>query len=202
MSDWRAHLAKTDIMLVDQLMRGRVAPGTRVLDAGCGNGRNLDVFLAEGHPVLAADRDVRCVEAVHERAARHDVELPGDAVRVEAVEDLSFDDACADLVICNAVLHFANDRAHFDAQLDQLWRVLAPGGLLFTRLATTIGMESALQPQGGRWFLQPDGDLRFLLDAALLREAAERIGGTLADPLKTTVVDGQRAMSTWVLRKA
>ena len=55
---------------------------------------------------------------------------------------MSFDDACADVVVNSAVLHFARDDAHFDAMLQGSWRVLKPGGLFFCRLASTIGMES------------------------------------------------------------
>jgi hypothetical protein len=47
----------------------------------------------------------------------------------------------------------------------------------------------------------PDGSERYLVDEALLTELAEQLGGQLADPLKTTVVQNQRSMTTWVLRK-
>jgi tellurite methyltransferase len=36
-----------DIYLFDQLLRGRIAPGMRILDAGCGSGRNLVYLLRE-----------------------------------------------------------------------------------------------------------------------------------------------------------
>ena len=81
------------------------------------------------------------------------------------------------------------------------WRVLKPGGLFFCRLASTIGMEGQFQPIQGRRFRLPDGTERFLVDEALLNALAERLGGELADPLKTTVVQHQRSMTTWVLRK-
>ncbi|MCB9899480.1 MAG: class I SAM-dependent methyltransferase [Planctomycetes bacterium] len=200
MTDWRTWLGQTDVMLVDQFMRGSVPPGATVLDAGCGSGRNLDVFLREGHPVLAADRDAARIDAVRARASSLGRTLPDDALRVEAVEALSFGDGCAQLVIANAVLHFAEDAAHFDAMLAQLFRVCAPGGLLFARLATTIGIESALRPLGGGRFLQPDGDVRYLVDAGRLLAETARRGAALADPLKTTLVHGQRSMTTWVVR--
>jgi hypothetical protein len=40
-----------------------------------------------------------------------------------------------------------------------------------------------------------------LVDAALIGSMTARLGGELADPLKTTVVQNQRSMTTWVLRK-
>jgi hypothetical protein len=85
--------------------------------------------------------------------------------------------------------------------LSEQWRVLRPGGLFFARLATTIGMEGRVHPLDGRWYHLPDGSRRFLADEEMLRNAAARLGGTRLDPLKTTLVEDLRAMTTWVLRK-
>ena len=103
--------------------------------------------------------------------------------------------------LCNTVLHFARDDAHFDAMLRGTWRVLKPDGLLFCRLASTIGMEDRMKRLAGRRFLLPDGSERYLVDEALLLRLAEQLGGRLVDPLKTTVVQDQRCMTTWVVRK-
>ena len=54
---------------------------------------------------------------------------------------------------------------------------------------------------GGGRFLQPDKSERFLVDEAFLADAQARLGGELADPLKTTVVQNARSMTTWVVRK-
>ena len=47
----------------------------------------------------------------------------------------------------------------------------------------------------------PDGSERYLVDEALLMGLTHDLGGELLDPLKTTVVQNQRCMTTWVLRK-
>ena len=49
-----------DIYLFDQLQRGRFDARRRVLDAGCGGGRNLPYFLAHGFEVYAIDEDPGC----------------------------------------------------------------------------------------------------------------------------------------------
>ena len=46
-----------DIYLFDQILRGRIAPGERIVDAGCGIGRNLVYLLREGYEVYGADAD-------------------------------------------------------------------------------------------------------------------------------------------------
>jgi tellurite methyltransferase len=190
-----------DIYLFDQLLKGRISPGMRILDAGCGSGRNLVYFLREGYEVYAADSDAQAMEAVRSLARKFAPALPASNFRVEAVEEMSFDDACADVVISNTVLHLARDDAQFESMLLGSWRVLKPGGLFFCRVASTIGMESEFKRVLGRRFQSPDGAERYLVDAALLGSLTERLGGELLEPLKTTVVQNQRAMTTWVLRK-
>ena len=190
-----------DIYLFDQLLKGRISPGMRIVDAGCGSGRNLVYFLREKYEVYAADSDPRAVENVRSLARTLAPSLPASNFRVEAVEHMSFDDACADLVVSNTVLHFARDDAHFDSMLQEAWRILKPGAIFFCRLGSSIGMESQVKRILGRRYWSPDGSERYLVDEALLVSATERLGGELADPLKTTVVHGQRSMTTWVLRK-
>jgi tellurite methyltransferase len=190
-----------DIYLFDQLLKGRISPGMLILDAGCGSGRNLVYLLREGYEVYAADADPDAVESVRALARTFAPTLPASNFRVEPVEHMSFDNACADVVVSNTVLHFARDDAHFESMLLGSWRVLKPGGLFFCRVGSSIGMESRVERIQGRRHRSPDGSERYLVDEALLGATAERLRGELADPLKTTIVHNQRSMTTWVLRK-
>lgn len=194
-------LGQTDIYLLDQIMRGRIAPAARVLDAGCGRGRNLVYLLRAGVEVHGVDADPCAVDAARALAARLAPDAPADRFGTAAVEALPFADASFDVVILSAVLHFARDRAHWRAMTDEAWRVLRPGGLWFARLASDIGMEERVRALGGGRFALPDGTERFLVDEAMLVGATARLGGVLLDPLKTTVVQGMRAMTTWVARR-
>jgi tellurite methyltransferase len=62
-------------------------------------------------------------------------------------------------------------------------------------------MEERFTPLGGRRFRLLDGSDRFLVDEAYLLDLTSALGGDLLDPLKTTVVQNLRCMTTWVLRK-
>ena len=190
-----------DIYLFDQLLKGRISPGMRILDAGCGSGRNIVYFLREGYEVFAVDPDVHAVASVRALARMYSPALSESNFKVESVENMSFDDAFANVVICNTVLHFARDDAHFESMLHGAWRVLKPGGLFFSRLGSSIGMESQIEHIEGRRYKSPDGSERYLVDDALLGSLTERLGAELADPVKTTVVQNLRSMTTWVLRK-
>lgn len=202
MKGLRALLGDVDIYLLDQLMKGRIHGASRVLDAGCGSGRNLEVLARCGLEVWGCDRSP---EAVAETRGVAELLSPGfasDRFRAEPVEAMSFADASFDVVISSAVLHFAQGEAHFSAMVREMGRVLAPGGMLFARLGSTIGVEGVVVPRGDRRFLQPEGSVRFLVDRELLLETTANLPGQLLEPIKTTVVDGMRAMTTWVVRKS
>ena len=188
-----------DIYVFDQILRGNIAPPMRVLDAGCGYGRNLVHLLREGCKVFALDADVAAVDHVRQLSAALGTGLPAENFQLGAIERMPFPDAFAEVVICNSVLHFARDEEHFRTMLSELWRVLQPGGLLFCRLGSRIGMEFERVP-GGR-FLVGDGSEWFLVDEDMLLELTDEIDGILVDPLKTTVVQDFRCMTTWVMRK-
>ena len=202
MPDLHHQFGDIDIYLFDQLLRRRIVPGMRVLDAGCGGGRNLVYLLRSGYEVFAMDADPLAVQHVRQLAARLAPDLPPDNFRAESIEQTTFPEACADLVLSSAVLHFARDDAQFMAMLRGTWRLLRPGGLFFCRLASSIGMEQQVVRLGGRRHRLPDGSDRYLVDAALLTSLTRELGGELLDPLKTTVVQDQRCMTTWVVRKA
>lgn len=192
---------RIDIYLFDQLLRGRIPREARILDAGCGDGRNIRYLLDAGYDVSAVDADPNAIGEVMRLAADKNAELPPTNFRREPVEAMSFDDASMDVVLSIAVLHFAQSDEQFEAMLESIWRVLKPGGLFFCRLASNIGMEFRMVHRRGRRFLLPDGTERYLVDEAMLLEWTGRLGGVLADPLKTTLVQDQRCMTTWVVRK-
>ena len=190
-----------DIYLFDQLLKGRFAPQMRLLDAGCGGGRNLIYFLREGYDVCGVDQSSEAVAHVRALAAALAPRLPTDNFRAEPVEEMSFGDADFDVVISSAVLHFARDEEHWLSMLREMWRVLKHGGIFFARLASSIGIEDKVERIEGRRFHLPDGSDRFLVDEQMLAASAELLGAEMLEPLKTVVVQNMRSMSTWCVRK-
>ena len=188
-----------DIYVFDQILRGNIAPGMRVLDAGCGYGRNLVYLLREGCEVFALDANMDAVEHVRQLAVSQGTNLPAGNFQVGVIERMPFPDAFADVVICSSVLHFSRDDDHFSKMISELWRVLKPGGMLFCRLGSRIGMDFE-RVQGHRYIIG-DGSEWFLVDEAMLLDLTRNRNATLVDPLKTTIVQNHRCMTTWVLRK-
>jgi SAM-dependent methyltransferase len=191
-----------DVYLFDQLLKGRITPEMRLLDAGCGNGRNLIYFLRSGYDVCGVDESSRSIGQVRQLAATLAPQLPPENFRAEAVEQMSFDDASFDVVISSAVLHFARDESQWQRMVDEMWRVLKPGGIFFARLASSVGIENKIELLEERRYHLPDSSDRFLVDEEMLRSKTVSLGGEWLEPFKTVVVADMRSMSNWCLRKA
>jgi SAM-dependent methyltransferase len=190
---------RIDIYVFDQILRGNIGPGMRVVDAGCGFGRNLVYLLREGAEVFGVDADAEGVAHVRALAAELAPGLPQENFQVAQLEAMPFPDGFADVVICNSVLHFAQTDAQFVAMVREMWRVLQPGGLLFARLGSRIGMS--FPKVKGNVYEIGDGSEWFLVDEGMLMKLTDDLGGVMVDPLKTTVVQDYRCMTTWVVRK-
>jgi SAM-dependent methyltransferase len=197
--DIQEQFGQIDIYVFDQILRGNIEPGMCVVDAGCGYGRNLVHLLREGCEVFALDQNAEGVEHVRKLSASLETGLPEKNFQTGSIERMPFPDAIADVVLCSAVLHFARDEHHFRAMLAELWRVLKPGGMLFCRLGSRIGMD--FEPLRPHIFRIGDDSEWFLVDQPMLLKLTEEMNAVLVDPLKTTIVQDFRCMTTWVLRK-
>jgi SAM-dependent methyltransferase len=196
----RAQFGDIDIYLFDQLLRGRFDARPRVLDAGCGDGRNLIYLLQRGFECHGVDEDATAIQVMKRNASRVAPDAPVNNFVVGSIDRLPYANGSMDVVLASAVLHFALDEAHWIRMVQEMWRVLAPNGLLFARLASNIGLEAVVGP-AGRVVRLPDGSTRFVVDEAMLLGWTERLGGRLADPIKTTNVQQQRCMTTWCVIK-
>jgi ubiquinone/menaquinone biosynthesis C-methylase UbiE len=193
------HIINTDIYLIDQILKGRYNAGGKLLDAGCGGGRNISWFaLQPNFDIYAIDND----RDVITRLLQVYRSLRQDQVKYAAVQSLPFPDTFFDHIICSTVLHFANSKEDFLQMFSELNRVLKPGASLFTRIASDIGIENKIVPLGNGRFSLPDGTDRFLLTKPLIEEILNNFPVTLAEPVKTTNVQDIRCMTTLVMIKS
>jgi tellurite methyltransferase len=190
-----------DIYLFDQLLKGRYEHCRKVMDAGCGGGRNLVYFLNNGFEVYGIDPNMAAINTVKTLSESLAPNNPLMNFRVSSAEDMPFGEEYFDLVICSAVLHFAKNEMHFNAMLMAMWKVIKPGGYFFARLASDIGIESLIDHSGNGRYLLPDGTERFLVNERMLLNYTQELNGYLYEPIKTTNVQNLRCMTTWCLQK-
>ena len=197
MQKLKTYLGKTDIYLLDQIIKGRFLPEHQILDAGCGNGRNMYWFTQNGYSnVFGIDQKEDCITKVKEKYSNIKANF-----HVSTVEKMPFEDEQFDRIISSAVLHFAKNETHFWAMLNEMWRILRPKGILFIRMTSIWGLENWVKPKGSSVYQIPDGSTRFLLSTKLLQEWEARYPFLWVEPLKTVNVNNERAMSTLVISK-
>ncbi len=190
-------IGKTDIYLLDQILKGRFLPQHRILDAGCGTGRNLYWFARNGFSSLyGIDQNADRIKKVATDLSFKDVKFS-----IGKLEKLPYGDDFFDAIVCNAVLHFAESKEHFFEMVSELWRVLKNQGIIFIRMTNILGLESLVRDVGNGNYLLPDGTKRFLLTNAIVEEWKALFPIEWIEPLKTVNVNNERAMSTLVLRR-
>jgi SAM-dependent methyltransferase len=134
----RDGLTKEEWKLAErQAFRGRLAPGTRLLEVGAGTGQDSSYFQQEGFGVVAADLSAAMVERCRSK---------GIEAHVMDFLHLDFPAASFDAVFAmNCLLHVPNH--DLPAVLTAIREILRPGGLLFVGVyGAQDGNESAEGP--------------------------------------------------------
>ena len=195
-SDLKNILGNLDIYLLDQILKGRYLKEDKILDAGCGSGRNMYWFYHNQFNIWAMDNDLTNIESVKEI-------YPGcsDQFIVSELDEMPYTNGEFNHIICNAVLHFARNEKHFIGMMAEILRVLKVHGSIFIRMASNIGIEELVVSEGNGIFSIPDGTQRFLLTRELLDSFMAKFNLTFLEPVKTTNVHDVRCMTTLVLKK-
>jgi tellurite methyltransferase len=196
-------LGNIDLYLLDHILKGRFSPEMRLLDVGCGEGRNLVYFIRQGYEVWGIDKDTAALRLLrmYGRSLHPDFD-PEKLIEDDATE-ISLPSASFDGVISSAVLHFADSHTHFQQMFAELVRVLRPRGLLFIRTAMLAGIQEkcVAVDQTGRYLL-PNGSERYLLSLDVLESLCQTYQLHWVEPLKYVVVQNARSMGSILLQKS
>lgn len=186
-------LGKVDIYVIDQILKGRYQNGQSILDAGCGGGRNLKWFYPNDFELFGIDVDIDFLVN-----AKQNYPKAASNFSVGTLENLPYGENSFDHILCCAVLHFAQSEIHFTAMLTELVRVLKVNGTMLIRMASNIGLDGNAPEitykengQKGTYYLTREriGNLIKEFDIELI------------EPVKTTNVQDERAMTTLVFHK-
>ncbi|MFT4662864.1 MAG: tellurite methyltransferase [Patiriisocius sp.] len=191
-----SELGNIDIYLLDQIMKGNYSENDRILDVGCGGGRNMHWFIKNEYDIHGVDINQRYIDAL-----RQEYPTLNDNFKNGDLDHLTDLDSSFDHLICNAVLHFSKNTEHFYRMFSELVRVLKSDGTLFVRMTSNIGLEQQVKEIDDGVFLLPDGSNRFLLTRSIIDEILNRFGLSQLEPTKSVNVSDLRVMTTLILIK-
>ncbi|KAA3640462.1 MAG: class I SAM-dependent methyltransferase, partial [Bacteroidetes bacterium] len=140
LTELKQELQNIDIYLLDQILKGRYDLNHKILDAGCGGGRNLFWLAKNEYDVYAVDAKEEALESLMRTAKTLEISIKPDRIKLGELQNLEYDSGFFDHIICSAVLHFAKSHEDFDLMFSELVRVLKPGGCLFIRMTSNIGI--------------------------------------------------------------
>lgn len=184
-----------DLFLMDFVLKGKIPPTGKVLDAGCGEGRNAVYFVQQGYELLGIDSDaskIRLAEYLGNNISTSRATFKTGNLR-SLDSQKSFD-----LILCSRVLHFSNSVQDFMQMWENLTKKLKPGGLFYLSMDSTV--ENSLGVDAGNGMYEfPDGAIRFSLTSSLYEEIKK--GFEEIEPLKTLIQNNVRAQSFVLLKK-
>jgi len=190
----KQEIGNIDIYLLDQILKERFNSSDKILDAGCGSGRNLQYFINNNFDVYGIDSNENRIKSLKNLNNNHNF-------KVAKLEAIPFKNNYFNYIICNAVLHFAINETHFFKMLSELFRVLKPKGTLFIRMTSNFGIENLVKLIENGVYNIPDRSTRFLLTNTILEKLKTKYNFEFIEPLKTVNVNNLRCMSTLVIKK-
>ena len=191
-ADLHATFGEIDIYLFDQLLRGRFDRRRARTRRRLRRRPQPRVTCSGGVTAASESIGIRRRSSARVRSPRrlHPHCPSRTSARARSIA-CHVGEASMDAVVCSAVLHFASDVAQFDRMLDDMWRVLAPAGMFFARLASNIGIESLVGAAGRR-----DAAARRIRSVRGGRGDAARADAETGRPAARSDQDDQRPAAT------
>ena len=195
-----------DIYLFDQLLRGRLRPGMRVRrrrvrlraatsSTSCGRATKMFGARFGRRCHRGGPRPCRCTLAPPAAAGR----IPGRGGRRDVVSGRVRGRGAGSASVASPATTAASR-----PWSTEMWRVLRlKAACCSAGWRPRSAWKRASCQTAGRRFLLPDGiaaQSRRTKPCSV--ELTRRLGGAFLDPLKTTIVQNQRCMTTWVVRRA
>lgn len=202
--DWKQlneELGNIDLYWLDFILKGYLAVDAKILDAGCGEGRNLMYCLKNDMDVFGIDQNPEAINFLKLIARRYQLADLDARFQVMKLDKILFPPEAFDVVICSAVLHFAKNTEHFNTMISELVRLLKPGGKIFIRTMTDRFLPEKVMENEKGLYQFPGEQIRYIVSAKLFCSELKSYGLSLIEPYKEVVVEDRHAMGTFMLQK-
>ncbi len=199
--DLNKALGNADLLLIDQILKNRFNPELKILDAGCGEGRNMVYFIRNGYEIYGIDQDKVTVSMAKLISKSINRDYPSENIRVSSIEKNPFPENFFDVVFCINVLHFAYDIDHFNNMIKSMVKILKPGGLFYITMESMIGFELKLKEIGQWKFELRNKKIRLLLTHKLIAEIIRTTRLEKNEPIRTIHIEGMVSQSSVCFNK-
>ena len=196
-----SELGNIDLFLLDQLLKGRVSENDRILDAGCGEGRNLLYFLRNNYKVHAVDPNPSAIKMVQMHARTLGSTIPATNFLCTTIEESPYEAGYFDVVFCFSLLHHSTSAADFHNKVRSLLGMLKDKGTLLLKMEALKGVEDGVVQLESGLFNLPDGSSRYLMTNSDIKWITAECGMKQLEPVKIEMIENQRSYGYLVLQK-
>ncbi|MEM6735448.1 MAG: methyltransferase domain-containing protein [Bacteroidota bacterium] len=193
--DINNYFGDMDLFLIDAILKGKIPQEGKVLDIGCGEGRNGIFFINEEYEYLGIDQNASRISLIDYLSKSSKTAIARFQVGRMQEIDLSEE---FDVIICSRILHFAENEQDFQL----IWRNIVQhlntqGVLYFSMDSAMIGQEVKAKGNGKYEF--QDGHISYALNPSLYEYMLK--GFSELEYLKTVIYNNKRINSFGLLRK-
>jgi 2-polyprenyl-3-methyl-5-hydroxy-6-metoxy-1,4-benzoquinol methylase len=194
-------LGNADLILIDQILKDRFSDQMRILDAGCGEGRNMIYFVKNGYNIYGIDQDEEAVNMAKIVCASANRSYIMENIQAFPIEENPFPDLFFDAVICINVLHSVSGHDEFFDLFDHLLRLLNNGGFLFLSMESDIGLSNRSLKKSINEEIRTLASHNFYFSSELRHEILANDQLMEIEPSKTIVIGDIKSYTYLFLKK-
>jgi len=188
--------------LIDQILKNRFHKQMRILDAGCGEGRNMVYFIKNDFKIYGIDANADAIRMAKLYCKSLNKTFEVENIQNLAIEQNPFPNQFFDAIICINVLHSAKNQNDFFRWLGHLIRMLNSGGFLLLSLQSQIGVSQNHQQSDPHSRNNLGNENFYLLTENVLKEILKLDNLKTIENTKTILIDDNKSHTYLFLEKS
>lgn len=195
-------LGNADLILIDQILKNRFHKQMKILDAGCGEGRNMVYFIKNDFNIYGIDDNADAVKMAKLFCKSLNKTFEVENIQNFAIEENPFPDQFFDAIICINVLHSAKNQTDFFKWFQQLVRMLKFGGLLLLSVQSQFGLTHNHQQNDKESRNFSGNEDFYLLTESVLKEILKLDCLKTFENTRSILIDNEKSYTYLFLEKS